>query len=106
MAAELAYTTAKRKEKPVKFSVDGRDMEFNPPKRASMVLPVIEQEEVEAMGVMAMKSQFDWLAAGLSEEDAEYLQDRLKDPKDDFDVPDIDKLFDWIMKQVNGRPTG
>lgn len=106
MAEHLAYATAKRKDKPIEFSIDGEDYTFTPPKTASMVMPVIEQDDADGMEIMAVKVQFDWLEQGLPEDQAQRLKDRLKDPKDDFDTKDAEKILEWIMKQVNGRPTG
>lgn len=106
MAEHLDYTTSKRKKQVIEFTVDGVDFKFTPPKRARMIMPVMEQDDADAMGAMAMKAQMDWLGQGLSEEQSQILLDRLRDDDDDFDTPDMDNLLEWLMKQVNGRPTG
>lgn len=106
MPEHLAYKTAKRKSGPIEFSIDGDDYVFTPPKTASMMLPVIEQDDTDDMGLMALKVQYDWIEAGLPEEQAERIKSRLKNPKDDFDSSDLENISKWIMKQINGRPTG
>lgn len=106
MAEHLSYSVSKRNTKPIEFDIGGEEYHFTPPKTASMVLPVIEQDDVDEMSLMSLKQQYDWLEAGLPEEEAERLKARLLDPKDDLDTSDLDKISEWIMKQVNGRPTG
>jgi hypothetical protein len=106
MPEHLAYTTSKRKTKPIEFQIDGEDYEFTAPKKAVMALPVMEQDDADSMAMMVIKSQFDWLEAGLAEGQAERIKEKLSNPKDDFDMDDLERVLEWIMKQVNGRPTG
>lgn len=105
MPETLDYTTPKRKPKVIEFTLDGEDYHFTPPKDAEMVMPVLEATGDEA--IAATRAAFDWLGKGLAEGEEERLRERLKDPNDDFDVPDLENTLRWVQKQVTGgRPTG
>lgn len=95
----IEYTTAERRNEPIKFKLDGREFEFNPPKIAMHILDMMDGDE-EAGGAM-----LDWLGNGLSEEDDKFISDRLRDPADKFDMPDLIKLIQMLLEKVIGRPT-
>lgn len=98
MAASMEFTTAKRRAKKITFILDGEDFEFAAPKTAPAMLAMFD-------GTPEAKATFDWLGEGLPEDQTERLIARLKDPKDDFDVDNLEVIVKWLMEQVSGRPT-
>lgn len=103
MAETAEFTTAKRKAKPITFTLDGDEYTFTPPKTAEMVLPIMETQGDQ--DVAALKAQFDWLGNGLPDDQHQRLVSRLKDPEDDLDFDQIENVLGWVTKQVAGRPT-
>jgi hypothetical protein len=82
----------------VEFSVDGREMTFHTPGWAPIVL-------MRSSGPLDVtRTYLDWLGAGLPDEDAKWLLDRLLDPTDDFDLPEITDIIMGLMEEVTGRP--
>jgi hypothetical protein len=93
-----AFTTATKRRKPISFTVDGTEFEFTAPKQAGMILDYLESgDEIGAL--------FDWVNEGLGEDQAKVLEDRLKDPDDDFDIDELTKIAEWLVEQATGRPT-
>lgn len=101
MASSMAFTTSARKVDPIKFTLDGEEFEFIPPKSAGIFLEMVDGGSV----ITLTKETFDWLGEGIGEEKTERLVERLKDKKDNFDVPDLEAILNWLQKQVAGRPT-
>lgn len=101
MASSMAFTTSARKVDPIKFSLDGEDFEFTPPKSAGIFLEMVDGGTV----ISLTKETFDWLGEGLGEEKTARLVARLKDPKDNFDTPNLEVILEWLQKQVAGNPT-
>lgn len=97
----MAFTTSTRKVDPIKFTLDGEEFSFVPPKSAGIFLEMVDGGSV----ITLTKETFDWLGEGLGEEKQQRLVERLKDPKDNFDVPDLEAILEWLQKQVSGRPT-
>jgi hypothetical protein len=97
----MAFTTGTRKKDPIKFSLDGEDFEFIPPKSAKIFLEMVNEGSV----ITLTKETFDWLGDGLGEEKTARLVERLKDPEDEFDTPNLEAILAWLQKQVAGRPT-
>jgi hypothetical protein len=98
----LEFTIAARRKDPIKFKVSGNDhvYTFNPPKTATMILDIYEDEN------QGLKAMMDWLGEGLSDEDEAHLEARLRDPEDDVDFPDLrDMIKSFIEKSATGRPT-
>lgn len=98
------FTTAKRRAKPITFTLDGEDYEFTPPKRAAAVVDLVLSGQ-EANGLATTRVAFDWISAGLPEEQNDRLVERLKDPEDDFDIENLENLLEWLRKRSEGRPT-
>lgn len=112
MASSMAFTTGTRKKDPIKFTVDGTEFEFIPPKQAAIFLETVSGGTI----ISLTRETFDWLQEGLDahlvrdEDDqaplpSQYFLDRLKDKKDDFDVSNLEAILGWLQKQVTGRPT-
>jgi hypothetical protein len=98
------FTTAKRRAKPITFTLDDEDYVFTPPKRAGAVVDlVLSGEGVDELA--ATRAAFDWLSRGLPEEQNDRIVERLKDPEDDFDIENLEDLLQWLRKRVEGRPT-
>ena len=98
MAASMEFTTAKRRVEPITFKIDGEEFSFAPPKTAPAMFAMFD-------GSPEAKVTFDWLGDGLPEEQNDRLIARLKDPKDDFDVQNLEVIVKWLMEKVSGRPT-
>lgn len=104
--ADLEFTVAKRRREAVTFKLgDDHVYTFTPPKSAVMMMPLINPEEGEDTGLAITKSTFDWLGDGLSEEDNQRIQARLKDPEDDLDVDTLSEVVAGLSEKVGGRPT-
>lgn len=97
----MAFTTAKRNAKPIVFTIDGDEYTFTPPKKAEIFLDVIDG----GGEISVTKKTFDWLGEGLGEEQTEKVIARLKNPKDDFDIENIEAIIEWLQEKTAGRPT-
>ena len=99
----MAFTTGARKADPIKFTLDGEEFEFFPPKSSKIFLEMVDGGTV----ISLTKETFDWLGEGLGEEKTARLVARLRAPReeDNFDVPDLEAILGWLQKQVAGRPT-
>jgi hypothetical protein len=101
--ADLHFKVASRRTKPITFTLDGEDHEysFTPPKQADMVLPMLEADD----DIEAARAAFAWLDDGLSEEDRERISKRLKDKKDDLDIPQVQDMVNGLSEYVANLPT-
>lgn len=96
---------------PAQPEVRGKDdhvYTFTPPKSAVMLMPLIDPTEgssEEQRNLAVTKATFDWLGEGLSEADNQRIQARLKDPRDDLDVPTLAEVVQGLSEHVGGRPT-
>lgn len=97
--SDLEFTTAKRRREPITFTLDGDEYTFTPVKTAGAVLGVVHDGEDE------LKALFDWFDEGLSEEDSQRIENRLRDPDDDLDIPDVANVIRALLEKVSGRPT-
>lgn len=97
------FTTAKRRNTAIKFTLDGETYSFTPPKQAALILDVLDGADSEVEQARAL---YDWLGEGLGEEKADALVARLRDPADDLDWPQLLEIAQWLQGEVTGRPTG
>lgn len=97
----LEFTTAAKRKKPIKFTLDGEAFTFNPPKQAVFVLGVMDNEGDEAT-VM-----FEWLEKGLGKEQTQKIDKKLRaEPEEDeFDIEDLKDIIKKLIKASSGRPT-
>lgn len=111
--ADMAFSVKKRKVKPIYFSIGGRRgdgtedpylYEFFPPKNVVAAMGLVEKN-VKYTEIDAMNGSFDWLNAGLSDEDAERIVERLKDDEDDLDVSDLTDIITALQERVAQRPS-
>lgn len=99
MTEALEFTTAARGAEPIPFKIDGEEFTFTPPKQALMVMPYIDGDED------FLRQQVKWLWTGLTDEAEARIRERLADPEDRFDTPDLTKLIRALDQAVAGRPT-
>lgn len=131
--ADLTFDVAKRRAKPITFTLGGESMlihpateavgvegdenyqaaepevrgpddheyVFTPPKSAFMVLAIIDDETDGG----ALRGTFDWMGAGLSEEDNDRIIGRLRDSKDDLDIDTLTDIVRNLNEAIAGRPT-
>lgn len=108
----MAFTTGTRNKKPIEFTVDGTPFKFIPPKAAGIFLETATGGTI----ISLTKETFDWLQEGLDSEyvadegsepnpPSQYFIDRLKDKDDDFDVPNLEAILEYLQKKTAGRPT-
>lgn len=112
MATNIDFTPKKRKVKPLTFTLgiepgqkEGEDphvYKFTPPKQASLFMPVLDSGGSETSTLTA---PFQWLAAGLSDEDMERIYDRLRDPEDDLDIDFMQSVINGLTSEAGKRPT-
>jgi hypothetical protein len=102
--SDLAFKVAKRRVEPITFTIEGEDHEyaFTPPKRAALMMPVMENAE---NALVASKEAFAWLDKGLSKEDADRIAARLRDPEDDFDIDGLEAIMVGLVEAISARPT-
>lgn len=91
-------TKTKPRKPPIEFKIDGRQMEFTVPGWAPLLLADTTQ-----VGGMT-RTYLDWLGAGLSDEDGKWILDRLLDPEDEFDIPEVSEVIFGLLEEVTGRP--
>lgn len=105
-------TTDKPQAPPVSFVLDGRQMVFRAPGWAPMLY--LAQDLLASQGeakqdptkmLDALRGFMDWLGAGLSDKDGEWILGRLKDPEDPFDLEDVVLLMEGLMEELTNRPT-
>ena len=97
------FTTAKRRNAAIEFTLDGVTYSFTPPKQAALILDVLDGADSEVEQARAL---YDWLGDGLGEEQANALVARLRDPDDDLDWVQLFEIAQWLQEEATGRPTG
>lgn len=98
------YTTPTRDRRVVELRVDGRTLSWTKPKDATIALPIVEAKagaETEAANLRAL---FDWLGRGLSDEDEQWLEGRLRDEADAFDIEDLNALVEILAEEAAAVP--
>jgi hypothetical protein len=102
--ADLSFKVGRRNTAPITFDIEGDTHEYTfiPPKQAEMVLPMMENAENE---LMAAKAAFAWLDQGMEAPDIEHMEKRLRDPKDDFDIPHLEEVVTGLVEATGARPT-
>lgn len=99
---QLSYQTPQRRVAPIPFNLDGRQFNFYPPKRAGIILGILDSKDTGTIG--ATGAFFDWLGQGLSEDDNNFLVARLKDPNDDLDLDTIADIARDLMERASDTP--
>jgi hypothetical protein len=105
VTADLSFKIATRRREPITFTLGDDDhiYSFDPPKQSVLVLPVLATESDN--NIEHTRAVLAWLDAGLSKEDQECLEARLRDPEDDLDFDMLGPIVEGLMEKVSGRPT-
>jgi hypothetical protein len=96
------FTTAAKARTAIEFELDEVLFKFTPPKQAAMIMPILDGGNDE---MAVVRAGLGWLEEGLADEQYGVIVQRLKDPKDDYDLDDFQELIEWLIEQVgNDRP--
>lgn len=109
----LDFQVAIKRHEPIPFRLsvvdeDGEptgeveEYEFTPQKNSLMVMPMLDGDGGENETIKAV---FDWLGAGLPEEQSDRLKDRLRDPADPLDLDTLGNVIESLVEATGGRPT-
>lgn len=99
--SKLVFESAKQRAngKPLTFTLDGRKFKFQPPKTTAIWLASNDPMDDR------VRVQLDWLSAGLSDEDSEFLVGRLKDYDDPLTPVVLIDVVSGLIEEAAGRPT-
>jgi len=96
--SELVFVSEAKQAAQTEFQLDGRTYQFRPPKKAAVMLPVLEKGvdgQLEAAVALV-----DWLGRGLSEDDNKELRRRLLDPDDPFDLEMLTRICAELFQEA------
>lgn len=101
------FTTQKRIQQPVDFTLDGETFTFNPPKRSGLIMSVVASVGLDrpSSDSDSVRDLLNWLGDGLSEDQADRILGRLRDPDDDFDLDKVNEIARYLLAQSSNRPT-
>lgn len=101
------FETKIKEQKVVEFEIDGRSIIFTTPKKAGLIASVVNNVGLDSrnLDTDSTRDLLNWLGEGMSEEDADWILERLKDPDDDFDLSDVNEVAKYILGQASNRPT-
>lgn len=101
------FETKEKEAKVVEFELDGRALRFTVPKRSGLIASVVNNVGLDSrnLDTDSTRDLLNWLGDGLSDEDGQWIFDRLKDPDDDFDLEEINEIAKYILGQTSNRPT-
>lgn len=95
------YTSKPRdRTRVLTFTLDDRVFEFRPPKDSSLVLALLSGNDAAPV-----QATFNWLSGGLSEEDNDFIIERLANEDDDLDFDTLGEIVQDLMEEASGRPT-
>lgn len=103
MVTDLSFDVAKRDRRPVTFTLQGdaHEYSFTPPKNVVAAFAFLDGgSELEVA-----RGTFEWLDAGLSDDDQDRIEKRLKDPEDDLDIDNLSEVVEKLQEYISGRPT-
>ena len=101
------FTTKERERTPIEFVLDGETFKFTPPKRSGLIISVVSKTGLDgrASDADSVRDLLNWIGDGLSDEQAERLLERLRDPDDDFDLENVNEIARYLLGQSSNRPT-
>lgn len=105
MPLEFTTKANRRKNPAIPFTLDGEKFSFKPPKDSLLALAFMQASNHGEESAQAVKALFDYLDAGLSEEQAERIRHRLGDPKDNLDLETLGHIMRSLITEVAQRPT-
>jgi hypothetical protein len=102
-----SFETKQRERKVTEFELDGETFTFTHPKKASLIMSVVEEGGLDknTTDSDSIRDLLNWLGEGLSEEQGDKILARLRDPQDDFDLPDVNDIARHLLAQTSNRPT-
>lgn len=102
-----SFETKVREKQVIEFDLDGEMFRFTPPKRAQLIASVVGSVGLDksTSDSDSVKDLLNWIGEGLSDEQGERLLDRLNDPKDDFDLDQVNEIARYLLGQTANRPT-
>lgn len=95
------FTTKTRERNIIEFAIDDDTFHFTAPKLAATLMPMLEGED----GLSMARGVLNWLGDGLPETERTRLIQRLTDPEDNFDLDDLEPIYEFLMAEASGRPT-
>jgi hypothetical protein len=100
--ADLVFNSAvaRANGKAITFTLDERKYKFHPPKTAAIFMSADDSPGER------VRVQLNWLSAGLSEEDAKTIHDRLMDFDDPLTPGTLLEVVGALIEEASGRPTG
>jgi hypothetical protein len=106
MAGKQFYTKEKE-EKIVEFEWDDRPLVFTVPKKSGLIASVVNNVGLDArsLDTDSTRDLLNWLGEGFSDEDGEWVFNRLTDPDDTFDLEDVNEMAKYILGQASNRPS-
>jgi hypothetical protein len=91
---------------PFEIEVDGRKMTFTPPLTGALLMAALDGSNPDpARQLKSIQSSLNWLGEGLSDEDGEWILNRIRDPADPFDIDDAQRLVTMVIEEMTNRPT-
>lgn len=106
MAGKQFYTKEKE-QKIVEFEWDDRPLRFTVPKKSGLIASVVNNVGLDArsLDTDSTRDLLNWLGEGFSEEDSQWIFDRLTNPDDTFDLEDVNEMAKYILGQASNRPS-
>ncbi len=95
-----SYKTSTKTPKVLTFDLDDREFTFTAPKMSGLILQIAEKGE--AGGIAGL---LNWLSDGLTEEDNDFIIERLRDPDDPLDFDVVQEIVEDLMAAASNRPT-
>lgn len=87
-------------------TIDGRPIEFTPPAaHKGFAALIFAKRDKTSEGLESIRADFDWFQAGISDEDSEWLESRLRDPNSPLEVVTVLKAIREVYTELTGSPT-
>ncbi len=94
------FTSARQRisAEPIEFELDGDTYSFTPQKTTALAVSGLNG------GSDQIKGQLNWLGAGLPDDQAKRIVDRLLDPADDLELVTVIQIVGFLIGEMAGRP--
>jgi hypothetical protein len=89
---------------PITFAVDGEEWTAYPPTGGQLTLIIASMSE-STKDVDRVKGILDFLDGVLDDDAKATYRERLMDRDDPFDLPDVERIINWLVEEWSGRPT-
>lgn len=104
-AAKSKTAAKKRRENTISFELDGIEYSAHAPKDAAYVM-LAASADGDKSGMSSAIEITHFLEGVLSKEDVTKITARLRDPEDAFDLAGLVEIFNYLISEFVGRPTG